>query len=32
MFRQIEPELIRYLAVDPASFRAAVREFCDDDR
>jgi len=29
MFQQIEPQLIRYPAVDPASFRAAVREFCD---
>ncbi len=29
MFKQIEPQLIRYPAVDPASFRAAVRDFCD---
>jgi hypothetical protein len=29
MFQQIEPQLIRYPAIDPASFRAAVREFCD---
>ena len=30
MFRQIEPQLIRYPAIDPASFRAAVMEFCDE--
>ena len=30
MFRQIEPQLIRYPAIDPASFRAAVREFCGE--
>ena len=29
MFAQIEPQLIRYPAIDPAAFRAAVREFCD---
>jgi hypothetical protein len=29
MFRQIEPQLIRYPAIDPASFCAAVKEFCD---
>jgi hypothetical protein len=29
MFGQIEPQLIRYPAIDPATFRAAVREFCD---
>jgi len=28
LFLQIEPQLIRYPALDPASFRAAVREFC----
>jgi hypothetical protein len=28
MFDQIEPALIRYPAVDPASFRAAVEDFC----
>lgn len=32
MFAQIEPQLIRYPAIDPASFRAAVMEFCDDKR
>ncbi len=29
MFQQIEPQLIRYPAIDSATFRAAVREFCD---
>jgi hypothetical protein len=29
MFQQIEPQLIRYPAIDPASFRAAVMEFCN---
>jgi hypothetical protein len=29
MFRQIEPDLIRYPAIDRASFRAAVMEFCN---
>jgi len=28
MFRAIEPNLIRYPAIDPASFRASVNEFC----
>jgi hypothetical protein len=28
MFDQIEPALIRYPAVDPASFRASVEDFC----
>lgn len=28
MFDLIEPQLIRYPAIDPASFRAAVTEFC----
>ena len=28
MFALIEPGLIRYPAIDPASFRAAVTEFC----
>ena len=28
MFQQIEPQLIRFPAIDPASFRAAVKEFC----
>jgi len=32
MFTQIEPQLIRYPAIDPASFRAAVLEFCDENR
>lgn len=32
MFQQIEPQLIRYPAVDPATFRAAVKEFCVDAR
>jgi Nucleotidyltransferase of unknown function (DUF6036) len=32
MFTQIEPQLIRYPAIDPASFRAAVMEFCDEKR
>lgn len=32
MFAQIEPHLIRYPAVDPASFRAAVMEFCNEQR
>lgn len=32
MFAQIEPELIRYPAVDAASFRSAVLEFCNENR
>lgn len=32
MFNTIEPDLIRYPAVDPASFRASVEKFCDDSR
>jgi hypothetical protein len=32
MFLQIEPQLIRYPAIDPASFRVAVMEFCDESR
>ena len=32
MFEQIEPELIRYPAVDAASFRSAVLEFCDENK
>jgi hypothetical protein len=32
MFRQIEPQLIRYPAIDPASFRAAIRKFCDENK
>jgi hypothetical protein len=31
MFAEIEPQLVRYPAVDPASFRAAVMEFCNDN-
>lgn len=30
LFMCIEPQLIRYPAIDPASFRAAVRKFCDE--
>ena len=29
LFQLIEPQLIRYPAIDPAAFRAAVWEFCD---
>jgi hypothetical protein len=29
-YQQIEPALIRYPAVDAASFRAAVKTFCDE--
>jgi hypothetical protein len=29
MFTQIEPLLIRYPAIDRASFHSVVREFCD---
>ena len=32
MFEQIEPQLIRYPAIDPASFRTAVAEFCNENR
>ena len=28
LFTQIEPQLIRFPAIDPASFRTAVMEFC----
>jgi hypothetical protein len=31
LFAQIEPQLIRYPAIDPASFRAAVQKFCDEN-
>lgn len=31
-FGKIEPQLIRYPAIDPASFRAAVEEFCHETR
>jgi hypothetical protein len=27
----LKPQLIRYPAIDPASFEAAVLEFCDDN-
>jgi len=30
MFAIIKPQLIRYPAVDPASFEAAIMEFCDE--
>ena len=30
LFNQIEPQLLRYPAVDPHSFRASVMEFCDE--
>jgi hypothetical protein len=30
LFMLIEPDLVRYPAIDPASFRAAVMEFCDE--
>jgi hypothetical protein len=29
-FQRIEPQLIRYPALDPGSFRQAVEEFCND--
>lgn len=32
MFQKIEPDLIRYPAIDPASFRAAVQKFCDENK
>lgn len=32
LFAQIEPQLIRYPAIDPASFRAAVTAFCHEPR
>lgn len=31
-FAQIEPQLIRYPAIDPATFRAAVEIFCNENR
>jgi hypothetical protein len=31
-FVQIEPQLIRYPAIDPASFHASVQKFCDDNK
>jgi hypothetical protein len=30
LFTQIEPQLIRYPAIDPATFRAAVMAFCNE--
>ncbi len=32
LFELIAPQLIRYPAIDPPSFRAAVEEFCEIDR
>lgn len=32
MFGRIEPQLIRYPALDAATFRAAVMEFCDENQ
>jgi hypothetical protein len=32
LFTLIKPDLIRYPAIDPASFDAAVREFCDESQ
>jgi hypothetical protein len=32
LFQSIEPQLIRYPAVDPAAFRAAVTQFCHENR
>jgi hypothetical protein len=32
IFAQIEPQLIRYPAIDPATFRAALDRFCDENR
>ena len=32
LFAQIEPQLIRYPAIDPASFREAVATFCNETR
>ncbi len=32
MFELIEPQLLRYPAIDPASFRKAVSDFCDENR
>jgi hypothetical protein len=31
-FAQIEPQLIRHPGIDPATFRAAVEKFCDENR
>ena len=32
LFARIEPQLIRYPAIAPASFRTAVQKFCDDNK
>lgn len=32
MFELIEPQLIRYPAIDPGSFRKAVNGFCDENQ
>lgn len=32
LFVQIEPRLVRYPAIDPASFRAVVEKYCDENR
>ena len=32
LFQLIEPQLIRYPAIDPAAFRAAVTNFCDEHK
>jgi hypothetical protein len=29
-FHLIEPQLIRYPAIDPAAFRAAIAQFCHE--
>lgn len=32
LFNSIEPQLIRFPAIDPAVFRAAVLQFCDENQ
>jgi hypothetical protein len=32
LFKMIEPQLIRYPAIDPAAFRATVTEYCHENR
>jgi hypothetical protein len=32
LFLLIEPQLIRYPAIDPAAFRASVTQFCNENR
>jgi hypothetical protein len=32
MFLQIQPQLIRYPAIDPATFRGVVQAFCDENK